>query len=95
MGLCSEDGTVLDHTPDGGIGHITITEPGTMKKLAANGPVTVDVVESTGLGVGLTSSEYKIQSTTLDRKKRGIFYVQRGSKIGTPYEWEYFRMAQA
>jgi|GEM_PF-3745449 len=93
LGLCTKDGTVLDHTDDGGVGHIAITEPGTLKKESGQGPVKVDVAEATGDGVGLTYSEYQILSMTLDSRKRGIFYVHRDSKRGKPHEYEYFRIA--
>lgn len=93
LGLCSKDGTVLDHTDDGGVGHIAITEPGTLKKTGANGPVQVIVSEATGDGVGLISSEYQILSMTLDKMKRAIFYIHRDSKKGLAHEYEYFRIA--
>lgn len=93
LGLCSKDGTVLDHTDDGGVGHIAITEPGTLKK--GGGRVRVNVSEATGDGVGLIHSEYQILSMTLDARKRAIFYVHRDSKRGLPHEYEYFRIAPA
>ena len=95
LGLCSKDGTVLDHTDDGGVGHIAITEPGTLRKEGATGPVRVYVAEATGDGVGLTYSEYQILSMTLDSRKRAIFYVHRDSKRGKPHEYVYFRIAPA
>ena len=95
LGLCSKDGTVLDHTDDGGVGHIAITEPGTLKKEGATGPVRVYVAEATGDGVGLTYSEYQILSMTLDARKRAIFYVHRDSKRGKQNEYVYFRIAPA
>jgi hypothetical protein len=60
------------------IGHIMITEPGTVR---ANGQeLEVTVVESTG-GKGLVDSTYKIKSVipAKDRPKEGVFKVFRGS----------------
>jgi hypothetical protein len=95
LGLCTKDGTVMDHTDDGGVGHIAITEPGTLRKEGKTGPVKVYVAEATGDGVGLTYSEYQILSMTLDHRKRGIFYVHRDSKRGMQHEYVYFRIAPA
>jgi hypothetical protein len=95
LGLCSQDGTVMDHTDDGGVGHIAITEPSTLRKEGAKGPVKVYVAEATGDGVGLTYSEYQVLSMTLDPRKRAIFYVHRDSKRGMRHEYVYFRIAPA
>jgi len=96
LGLCDASGTLKDHNPKDPkeVGHLAITEPGTLAKTAASGPVKVDVLESTGPvgSVGLQRSAYTILSLTTDSAKRAIFYVRRGSKIGTPYELAHFRI---
>jgi len=96
MGMCDAAGVLSDHGPDGSTGHIVITEPGSLAKAATTGPVSVDVVESTGpIGaVGLQRSSYRILSMTLDGSKKGIFRVQRGSKLGTPLEHAHFRITR-
>jgi hypothetical protein len=96
LALCGADGSVKDHVKDHPelVGHLGITEPGTLTLAAPGGPVTVDVVESTG-GVGLTRSTYTIESMTRDGAGRGIFRVRRGSKIGTRFEHALFRIAPA
>lgn len=96
LALCGADGSVKDHVKDHPelVGHLCITEPGTLTLAGPGGPVSVDVVESTG-GVGLTRSTYTIESMTRDGAGRGIFKVRRGSKIGTRYEHALFRIAPA
>ncbi len=98
MGLCDASGTLKDHNPKdkNEVGHIVITEPGTLSKSGPNGPVSVEVVEATGpVGqVGLQRSRYNILSMTPDSSKKAIFYVQRGSKAGTKYEHAHFRITQ-
>ena len=89
LGLCDRNGIVKDHTPDGGIGHIVITEPGTLVKHSPTGPVEVEAVESTG-GIGLTSGVYKIETMHLDARKRAFFHVERGHGKGK----EYFRITE-
>jgi hypothetical protein len=94
FGECDANGNVADHSADGGTGHIMITEPGTLVKKSATGPVTVDVVESTGpVGkVGLQRST----CTILRMPKAGVFYIQRGvpSKKNTPQEFMHVRIVQ-
>lgn len=96
LALCGADGSVKDHVKDHPelVGHLAITEPGTLTLTNPGGPVTVDVVESTG-GVGLTRSTYTVESMTRDGAGRGIFRVRRGSKIGTDKEHAWFRLAPA
>jgi hypothetical protein len=94
FGECDANGNVMDHTADGGVGHIMITEPGTLAKISATGPVSVDVVESTGpVGkVGLQRSK----CTILSMPKPGVFYIQRGvpSKKDTAQEFMHVRIVQ-
>lgn len=89
LGLCDKYGNVKDHSPDGGVGHIVITEPCTMTKFSSKGPVEVEAVESTG-GIGLTSGIYKIETMHLDASKRAFFHVERGHGKGK----EYFRITE-
>jgi len=96
LGLCDAAGNVKDHNPKNksDVGHLAITEPGTLAKPKPHGPVTVDVLESTGPvgSVGLKRSTYSILSITKDSASRAIFRVRRGSKIGTPFEFALFRI---
>jgi hypothetical protein len=89
LGLCDKYGNVKDHTPDGGVGHIVITEPCTMMKLSPTGPIEVQAVESTG-GIGLTSGIYRIETMHLDARRRAFFHVDRGHGKGK----EYFRITE-
>ncbi|MGA7982354.1 MAG: hypothetical protein WCA32_19295 [Chromatiaceae bacterium] len=89
LGLCDAQGTVKDHTPDGGVGHIVITEPNSLRKHSPTGPVDVEAVESTG-GLGLTSGPYRILTMHLDKSKRAFFHVDRGPHKGK----EYFRITE-
>lgn len=93
---CDGNGVLKDHDPNDPLasGHIVITEPGTLTKSGAKGPVIVDAVESTGpVGdVGLQRTPYKILSMKQDGAKKGIFYVQRGSKAGQAEEFLFFRI---
>lgn len=92
LALCNEYGLVLDHTPDGGVGHIVITEPRTLKKRSPPGPVTVEAVESTAAGSGgLLSNTYTITTMKLDGRKRAFFLVDRGPGMG-PKLW--FRITE-
>jgi len=78
FGMCTDNGYVLDNDGAGGVGHIMITEPNTMKK--DGDQILVDVVESTALeDRGLTMDQYRIKG--VKKGTKGVFEVTR---YGTP-----------
>lgn len=88
MGLVDPaTGRVINRFAGSLTGHIVVTSPFTfLSALLLQSGIVMQAVESTH-DAGLTESNYELLSG-----KNYVFEVRRGSKIGTPYEKEKFRI---